>query len=269
MNTLKFVEDLARAAGDLTLRYFRGPLNTREKGGNMGIVSEADIETEKLIVQKIKEQFPNHQILAEESSPEFVKKLEDTEIWMIDPIDGTTNFVQGNVYYNVSIALYKIREGKAHPVVGCVHQPYSKDLYLAEAGKGAFLNGKKIQVSQISDAKKGCYGTGFSYNNPEILSKIMESIFKVRSVDPNATVRVNGAAALDIARTAEGILDGFWEYNLSPWDMAAGNIIMREAGGVVTNFQGADFDPLRDRNIVCGSPTTHRLLAEILRPIFT
>lgn len=263
----KFQEELARDAGRITLRYFRKPLRTEEKAEYKGIVSEADIQTEKFIVKSIKSKFPEHRILAEESAPNLAEK--DGYLWIIDPIDGTTNFVQGNVYYCISIALYFVEKGRAEPIIGCVHQPASGDLYIAENKGGAYLNGKSIQISQIRDAAKGSYGTGFAYNSDQNLQRILKSIGHVRSIHPTTTVRVNGAAALDMCRTAEGILDGFWEFNLSPWDMAAGSMIIREAGGVVTNFSGAEFDPLRDKNVICGSPITHRLLAEVIGPIFT
>jgi len=269
MVSSKFIEDLIREAGNLTLKYFRKPLHSEEKQGHKGIVSEADIATEKLIVSRIKSSFPDHHILAEEGSPELLNGSRSGMTWIIDPIDGTTNFVQGNVYYCVSIGLYEVIEGRSRPVLGSIFQPSLDNLYLAESGGGAFLNGKPIAVSHPKDPKKATFGTGFAYNTDENLKKVIGSIAAVRSLDPCTTIRINGAAALDMARTAEGILDAFWEFNLSPWDMAAGNLIVQEAGGVVTNFRGEEFDPLRDRNVICGSRETHRLLAELIRPIFT
>jgi myo-inositol-1(or 4)-monophosphatase len=266
---LDFTKSLAKDAGHLTLRYFRKPLRSEQKAGFKGIVTEADLETEKFIISKIKAQFPEHLILAEESAPE-IKKIEgDKFVWMIDPIDGTTNFAQGNVYYNVSIALYKISGQKSEGIVGCVYQPFTDELYYAEKGKGAFLNGTPIHVSNRSEPSKGSFATGFSYNSEENFQKVLKAILAIRNQDPNATIRVNGAAALDMCRTAQGIVDGFWEFNLAPWDMAAGNIIVQEAGGVVSNFTGNGFDPLHDPNVICGSKETHRLLAEIVRPIFS
>jgi myo-inositol-1(or 4)-monophosphatase len=268
-NELNFVENLAREAGRITLRYFRRPVESKIKEGNKGLVSVADLETEKFIINQIKTKFPSHEILAEESSPELLKTMEDADLWMIDPIDGTTNFLQGNVYYCVSIALYKVDSGNSHPVIAAVHQPFTGDMYLAEKRKGAFLNDKTISLNNSAVPKRGCYGTGFAYNSEVNLHKILDAIAATRRLDPSSTIRVNGAAALDICRTAEGILDGFWEFDLSPWDMAAGSLIMKEAGGVVTNFKGEDFDPVRDRNIICGTKTTHRVLLDLIQPIFT
>lgn len=267
-NYLEFTKSLAKEAGHLTLRYFRKPLRSEQKSGFQGIVTEADLATEKFIISKIASQFPEHLILAEESAPE-IKKIEDEKfVWMVDPIDGTTNFANGNIYYNVSIALYRVSNKISHPIVGCVYQPFTDELYFAEKDRGAFLNGARLQVKQRKEANEGCFATGFSYNSEEKFKKVLDAILGIRNQHANATIRVNGAAALDMCRTAEGILDGFWEFNLSPWDMAAGSIIVQEAGGVVSNFTGEGFDPLHDRNVICGSQGTHRLLAEIIRPIF-
>ncbi len=264
-----FVESLAREAGRISLRYFRKPLRSKLKPGNQGMVSEADFESERFIIDKIHNTYPEHHVLAEESAPDFLKQFADGWLWVIDPIDGTTNFVQGNVYYCISIALYEVKNSKAQPIIGCVHQPASGDLYLAVTGRGARLNGEVLKMKDSLVPQQGSFGTGFSYNSNENLNKVFLAIRKVKEIDPAATVRVNGAAALDISRTAQGVLSGFWEFNLSPWDMAAGNLIIREAGGKVSNFKGEDFDLFRDRDIICGPPLAHKLLVDNITSVFT
>lgn len=255
--------EIAQAAGRLTLEYFRKNLRISEKGNNQGIVTDADVASENLIKQLISEHFPHHAILAEESGLQGDAGVPEAQpLWIIDPIDGTTNFSKGNPYYCVSIAFAERTPKGCEVLAGAIFQPATGDLYTADKGKGSFCNGEPMRVSSLGTLAGASLATGFSSNKGTELRKVIEAIEAFQN--DCLGLRVNGAAALDMAWTARGILQGFYEKSLSPWDMAAGALLVAEAGGVVVNFDGQPFDTLRDRDVLCGNET---LVPQMLRVI--
>jgi myo-inositol-1(or 4)-monophosphatase len=260
--TIATVGDLTHKAGELTLSYFRKHLSIADKGHDLGIVTEADLASEKLLKNSIAKAFPSHAILAEESGLQE-SATQSNVIWIIDPLDGTTNFSKGNPYYCVSVAV-GVRNG-ADCVIerAAIHHPFLNDLYTAERGKGAFLNGNPIRVSELSELAQASITTGFAGNKKERLNYVIRTIeiFQNRILG----MRVNGAAALDCCNTARGLFQGFFERNLSPWDLAAGSLILSEAGARVTDMEGCEYHPLNTRDICAANPTLHAHMLETIK----
>jgi myo-inositol-1(or 4)-monophosphatase len=194
-------------------------------------VTDIDRRSEATIIQHIRRAFPDHEILAEESG-----KHEQTSDyrWIIDPLDGTTNFIHGMPMFAVSIALEV--QGELH--AGVVYEPVRKELFTAEKNKGAFLNDRKIAVSTTAEKARCLLATGFPFRNFSMLDDYLR-IFKY-FMTRTSGIRRPGSAALDLCYLACGRYDGFWELNLNPWDMAAGTLIIEEAGGRITDFSGGD-----------------------------
>jgi myo-inositol-1(or 4)-monophosphatase len=213
-------------AGALIKKHFNGPFEISHKEGINNLVTEVDQACERLITQIIKEQFPGHGIVGEEYGEH---DMQARYKWIVDPIDGTVNFAHGVPLCCVSIGLM---EGDTM-ILGAVYNPLMDELFFAEKGKGAFLNDKPIRVSQKRDLEKAFLVTGFPYHFPT--GKNPFSIFE-RLVTSGIPVRRLGSAALDLCWVACGRFDGFWEYNLNAWDVAAGYLIVEEAGGTVTDF---------------------------------
>jgi len=261
-----FLRDLSEAAGENTLKYFRSHVKSHIKSNAQGIVTEADLSTEKFIISKIRERYPDHEILAEESG---LSRLENAKYcWIIDPLDGTSNFFQGFDYYCVSIALAEKINTGFQVIAASIYRPPTHEWFWALKGQGAWLNDKPLKVSERTSLVPAALATGFSYNRDERLKKIMNAIYQFKSIAPSTIVRIFGAAALDLALTAQGHVDGFWEMGLQPWDTAAGSLLISEAGGVVTNFEGHDFDPLQDKSIVASSSKLHHLILKTIQPVF-
>lgn len=222
-------------------------------------VTRVDEESEKAIISTIKASFPDHHFLAEES----VKEIEtDGYRWIIDPLDGTTNFIHRYPVFSVSIALQYKRE----IISGVIYEPLKSDLFAAEKGRGAFLNGDRIRVSQVTTLKDSLITTGFPFRRKEFIDSylgLFRNIF-LRVSD----LRRAGSAALDLAYVACGRCEGFFEIGLSPWDMAAGELLIKEAGGIVTDFGGGR-DYLLTGNIVAGVPGIHGELLGEIKKVFT
>jgi myo-inositol-1(or 4)-monophosphatase len=218
-------------------------------------VTEVDVLSEKTIIIRIKNHFPEHQIMAEESSNDY-KKAE--YLWIIDPLDGTTNFIHGFPVFAISIALMK----KGEIVLGVVYDPLKNELFYAEQGSGAFLNGKRIHVSSIKEPAFSLIATGFPFRNKQFIPsyiKIFQSLLYSVS-----DLRRAGAAAIDLAYVACGRVDGFFEFALSPWDIAAGVVLIKEAGGVVSDFEGGD-GYLKTGNIIGGNQIIHTFLSDKIK----
>jgi myo-inositol-1(or 4)-monophosphatase len=211
--------------------------------GRSDFVTEVDRAAEQAIVDILLKAYPDHAILAEESGASG-----DSEYtWIIDPLDGTTNFIHGFPQYAVSIAL----RHREHVTQAVVFDPTRNELFTASRGRGAFLNERRIRVSKRSKLSECLIGTGFPFRSLEHLD---EYVRMFRSVtEHTAGIRRPGAAALDLAYVAAGRLDGFWEIGLSPWDMAAGSLLILEAGGLVSDFKG-EAAYLDEGRIVCGAP---------------
>lgn len=213
-------------AGILIKENFNGPFVVSHKEGINNLVTEVDQACERLISQIIKDKFPDHGIVGEEYGEH---DMQARYKWIVDPIDGTVNFAHGVPLCCVSVGLM---DGDTL-ILGAVYNPLMNELFFAEKGKGAFLNDKPIRVSQKRDLEKAFLVTGFPYHFPT--GKNPFSIFE-RLVTSGIPVRRLGSAALDLCWVACGRFDGFWEYNLNAWDVAAGYLIVEEAGGTVTDF---------------------------------
>ncbi len=221
-----FLLNLIVKAGDFIAEQAKLGFEIQEKSGKNNLVTAVDLAAEKMIKEAIAHQYPDHGFLGEEYGSHNEAA---THLWIIDPIDGTVNFAHGIPLYCVSIALAVNQE----LVLGAIYNPESKELFYAEKGKGAFLNHKKICVSQQSDFEKAFLVTGFPYHFPEGID-VANTFIEV--VHQGLPVRRLGSAALDLAFVACGRFDGFWEYLLNPWDIAAGYLLVQEAGGKVSNF---------------------------------
>lgn len=248
----------ARRAGDIIARsaaHVDG-LTVTSKSHN-DFVSEVDRRAEQEIIQIIHKAYPHHAILAEESGAQ--RPGADTHQWIIDPLDGTTNFLHGFPQYAVSIAL--MVKGQLDQAV--VYDPVSQDLYTASRGGGAQLNNRRIRVARRNELEGTLIGTGFPFRQPDLLDPYLATF---RAMAPKvADIRRAGSAALDLAYVAAGRLDGFWEFGLSPWDMAAGALLIQEAGGVVSDFGGGQ-NFLASGNIVGGNIKLHGAILQTIQP---
>jgi myo-inositol-1(or 4)-monophosphatase len=235
---VKRIAVAAAYRGGQVLRSYFGNLNRIEKKGEIDLVTEADLESEKAILAAIRNAFPNHTIVAEESG--------ETEgdaacQWLIDPLDGTTNYAHQIGLFAVSIAFFH----QQTPTVGVVLNPVTGELFSAISGQGATLNGRPIAVSTIANMSDSLLVTGFPYNLKEMLDPLMQRLTACMAVSQG--LRRLGSAALDLCFVACGRFEGFWEQNLKPWDTAAGLVIAREAGAMVTDFADRPFTIEQDR----------------------
>jgi myo-inositol-1(or 4)-monophosphatase len=251
MHELKTAAKAARVAGDMLAAAFGLPLACRKKGP-IDFVSDADVDSHHIISEIISGASP-HPILSEEGD-----QLNGEDIyWLIDPLDGTTNFLHGFPWFGVSIALVD-QDGVR---LGIVFDPLHDELYTAERGEGAFLNGSPISVSNCATLDASLLATGFPYDSwtcPEDpagdLGRFLRRV---------VSVRCNGSAALDLCQVACGRIDGYWEQRLKPWDMAAGSRIVEEAGGRVSTPEGIQFS-VAATGITAANPTLHRELLKVL-----
>ncbi|HEY7741492.1 MAG TPA: inositol monophosphatase family protein [Burkholderiales bacterium] len=242
----------ARRAGNIITRASRNldAIAFREKAVN-DFVSEVDREAEEAVIRTLRDAYPAHSILAEESGASGESEYQ----WIIDPLDGTTNFIHGFPQYCVAIAL-KHRELVTQAVI---YDPSRNDLFTATRGRGAFLNDQRMRVSKRTHLRASLIGTGFPFRqleHMEVYLAILRDMMRGA-----AGVRRAGSAALDLAYVAAGRLDGFWEFGLSPWDMAAGALLVSEAGGLVGDLAGEN-RYLQTGNIVAGNP---KVFVELLR----
>jgi myo-inositol-1(or 4)-monophosphatase len=233
-------------------------IKVMEKGHN-DFVTEIDKAAELAIIDVLKNAYPDHAVLAEESGASTNLHDETENVWIIDPIDGTTNFIHGFPQYCVSIALQQ--RGQITQAV--VYDPTRNDLFTATKGAGAYLNEKRIRVSRRDKMADALIGTGFPCRDRDALDEYMK-MFRVMT-EKCAGLRRPGAAALDLAYVAAGRLDGFFEKGLQPWDMAAGSLLITEAGGIVGNFSG-EADYLYKRNVLAGTPKIFAQMVHLLSP---
>jgi myo-inositol-1(or 4)-monophosphatase len=250
---LKIVEVIARQAGAVLLEGYGKAHHVQQKGV-IDLVTEFDRRSEDLILSFIQQKFPDHAILAEESG--YHKSSSEYQ-WVIDPLDGTTNFAHGIPVFSVTIALLRNNS----PILGVAYDPLRDEMFSAEAGQGATLNNKPIHVSSEPDLGKAVMSTGFPYDlrtNPRNnFSQFVQ--FQSRT----QAVRHLGSAALDCAWTAMGRLDGYWEFGVKPWDVGAGGLIVREAGGCVTSVDG-DEDFLSGDTILVSNNLLHEEMLRVL-----
>jgi myo-inositol-1(or 4)-monophosphatase len=245
----------ARAAGNIIVRNMdRIDRLTIASKKNNDFVSEVDHQAESAIIDILRQSYPDHGFFAEESG----KQDENADYqWIIDPLDGTTNFLHGFPQFAVSIAL----KHKARLEAAVIYDPFSQELFTAARGEGAQLNEKRIRVSGHTGLKGALLSTGFPYTDQSYLDTYLETMKALMA--PAAGIRRPGSAALDLAWMAAGRTDGFWEFNLNTWDIAAGALIVREAGGIVTDFNGSD-GYLESGDIIAASP---KVFPEMLKII--
>lgn len=253
------VKAARRAASIITRASFEvEQLRVTHKGHN-DFVTEVDQAAEKAIVDVLRQAYPDHAILAEESGASSNLHKDSENVWIIDPLDGTTNFIHGFPQYAISIGLQQ--RGQITQAV--VYDPTRNELFTASKGAGAFLNDKRIRVAKRDKLADALIGTGFPYSDLSGLDEYVK-MFHVMT-EKSAGLRRPGAAALDLAYVAAGRLDGFFEKNLKPWDIAAGSLLITEAGGLVGDFHG-ESDYLYKGNVIAGSPKIFSQMISVLSP---
>src|SRR5258705_3754500 len=252
---LNFAIQIARDAGSLLVQRL-GAARVSNKG-DIDLVTEADIASEQLIIDRIRSYYPQHAILAEESG-ELVNvgaQRSDWK-WLIDPLDGTTNYAHGYPCFCVSIGL----ENAGSLEVGVVYDPIRDELFAAERGSGATLNGRKIHVSSVDELNSAMVCTGFPYNvreRPNFARDFINFTMQAQAV------RRDGSAAIDLAYVACGRFDGFWAAGLNPWDIAAGGLLIQEAGGQVTDFGGGVLD-IYTPKVIASNGLIHNAMMRVL-----
>ena len=249
-------------AGAVLKKHY-GRLKSVDEKFQAGLVSEADRESEDTIKRLIHGQFPDHQILGEETGLSLGSGGAWKALWMIDPLDGTTNYVHRVPFFCISMGLEVEIDGRRELLAGVVDAPLLNWRYHAIRGQGAFLNGNRIEVSKRTEFREGLFATGFS-NSDNTLDQQMELLLEV--IRKARGIRRLGAAALDLCLVAEGVFDGFWERNLQPWDTAAGVLIAREAGAVAIDFSGRTFDPT-NKSVLCAPPAQHEHVLQHMKRV--
>lgn len=256
--TLKTLQ-AARLGREVLLDYFGRVKDVQEKF-QAGLVSEADKTSEKVIESYLKTHFPSFDFLGEESAPEdLVKKSQsDRPQWVLDPLDGTTNYIYGFPVFAVSLAL----QYKGQVLLGVVDAPLLGKVYCGWKGGGSYCNGQKLRVSDCGQINKSLLATGFFSEVEEELNQQLR-IFE-KAIRKARAIRRAGSAALDLCWVASGVFDGYWEKNLKPWDVAAGLLIVQEAGGVITDFKGQPYNLFKD-SIVAGNATMVEQICSLTR----
>ncbi len=251
---LKSAKIAARAGREVLLHYFGQLKNVQEKA-QAGLVSEADVESERVIAKILKQDFPQLSFLGEEGAFEKGDDRVPDSAWVVDPLDGTTNYVHGFHVFCVSIGL----QWKNEIVLGVVDVPILNKIYSCSQGHGAYVNDQPIKVSQRTSIKDSLLATGFFHENhaalKEQLKIFSDLVYEARGI------RRPGAAAYDLALVAEGVFDAFWEPNLKPWDAAAGVALVREAGGVAWSYTNGDYR-LGDHTLLSGNATICQAIRE-------
>jgi myo-inositol-1(or 4)-monophosphatase len=255
---LNFAIQTARDAGHLLIDRLGRALQVSNKG-DINLVTEGDLASEKLIIERIRSHYPRHAILAEESgsSDGVVAEAGKSEWkWIIDPLDGTTNYAHGYPCFCVSIAAE--RGGRIE--IGVIYDPTRDEMFAAERGQGATVNDRKIRVSEIEDLNSAMLCTGFPYDvreRPQFARHFANFTMQAQGV------RRDGSAAIDLAYVACGRFDGFWEDGLHPWDVAAGVLLIEEAGGVITDFDGAPLD-IYTPKVLASNGLVHEAMMRVL-----
>ena len=250
---LKFAKDIARGGGEILIRGSRKRPTVRYKS-RVDLVTAIDLKSEKYITSRIKKSFPEHAILAEEGGR---SKNQSSHLWVIDPLDGTTNYAHGYPAYCVSIAL--MVDDKI--MVGVIYDPIHDEMFYAARGRGAFLNKRRISVSAKNKLAHCLLATGFPYDIAE--SRIDNLDNFARMYKAARGIRRGGSAALDMCYLACGRFDGFWELKLHPWDTAAGMLLVQEAGGRVTRIDGGKYS-IFDKSILASNGRIHKQMQKVL-----
>ena len=254
-------EELKRIAlkavkeGGAILMEYLGKVQSIDYKGEINLVTEVDRRSEEVVMGIIKDSYPDHRILAEETGDSGESS---SFKWIIDPLDGTTNYAHGYTCFCISLAI----EHEGEVIYAAVYDPVREELFTAEKGKGAYLNGKAIKVSSTQQLNQSLLCTGFPY---DVRNDMNSNILHFRNfLLKTQAVRRDGSAALDLCYTAAGRFDGFWEQKLFPWDVAAGSLLVTEAGGNLSNFKGENFS-IYDKEIVASNGIIHNQMIEVLR----
>lgn len=249
----------ALKAGELLRFGFNTTYKVFSKPGLHNLVTDFDLAAEKCISEMIHEHFPTHSILAEEGGEK--KNPQSMVTWVIDPLDGTVNFAHNIPFFSVSIGVCD-----GHEVLcGVVYQPMTHELFIAEKGKGAYLNGKRLQVSATEHLKDAILATGFPYNLKENPLRCIDTFSKIAS-SLGVPIRRLGSAALDLSYVAAGRFDGFWEVELQPWDLAAGKLMIEEAGGKVSHYDGKTRSIFTSGTLLASNGQIHEKMIDLLTP---
>ncbi len=249
---LSFAMEIAKGAGEI-LRDNYGRVREINFKGEIDLVTNVDLQSEKFLIERITEKYPRDEILAEESG----EQAGSGGTWIIDPLDGTTNFAHNYPKFAVSIGY--VENGTI--MWGVIYDPIMDELFHAERGKGAYLNGERIHVSSTEQLSLSLLATGFTYDVRETGRNIAEFNTFLRKVQG---IRRDGSAALDLAYLAAGRFDGFWEYGLKPWDVVAGIILVLEAGGVVTDMSGGTYR-IGSYEILASNGKIHSEMIEVIK----
>jgi len=252
---LNFVIQTARDAGRILAERLGRALEVSNKG-DIDLVTESDLASEKLIIDRIKSHYPRHAILAEESGDAASMETSSEWKWIIDPLDGTTNYAHGYPCFCVSIGVE--RAGRIE--LGVVYDPLRDEVFAAERGEGATLNERRIRVSRVEELNRALLCTGFPYDvreRPHFARHFSNFTMQAQAV------RRDGSAALDLAYVAAGRFDGFWEDGLSPWDVAAGSLLVEEASGRVSNFRGLPLD-IYSPQVLVSNGAVHDAMISVL-----
>ncbi|MBD3374976.1 inositol monophosphatase [candidate division KSB1 bacterium] len=248
----------AKQAGEILLKH-HGQIDLAhvDTKNPSDFVTHVDKKSEQIIIEVIKSDFPDHKIYAEESA----KDTRGGYRWIIDPLDGTTNYMHGFPVFSVSIAL----EFDDEIVLGVVFDPTRNELYVAEQGQGSTCNGKKICVSQVQQPELALLVSGFPFRSKKFIDLYQQSFNRLFL--KVAGIRRLGSAALDFCHIAAGRSEGFWEIGLSPWDVAAGYVLVKEAGGKITDFVGGP-NAIWDGNVIASNGHLHPLISKVVKDVF-
>jgi myo-inositol-1(or 4)-monophosphatase len=245
-----FLESVCRGAGEILCRFFGTKLTSTAKS-DKSIVTEADLASEKYILEQIKRFYPDDLFLAEESGLSHEAPEPGKYIWIIDPLDGTTNFFNAYPFFSVSIARALVTpERKYEVVLGGVGDPCRNQYYWAAQGMGAYRGSDKLQVSGSTDIDAAFIVTGIAYNRNETFERDQRILMRV--LERCRNLRRDGSAALDMALVACGVFEAFFEAGLKPWDVAAGSILIKEAGGVIHNYDATQAYDVAGEGVICG-----------------
>jgi myo-inositol-1(or 4)-monophosphatase len=256
---LDFALETAWRAGEVLCQYYRQRHTVERKSSDIDLVTEADLAAERLIVDAIRERFPEHTILSEEGLGDVQELAGKAEcLWVVDPLDGTVNYAHGYPVWGVSLAL--ARHGQV--VMGVIYDPLRDELFWAERDQGAWFGEKRLRVSEAAYLKDALVATGFAYKRATLEDN---NLAEFNAMMPRVQgVRRAGAAVLDLAHLAAGRLDGYWEMHLQPWDWAAGSLLVEEAGGAVTDIYGEPWS-LTTNNLAASNGPLHEELLAVLK----
>lgn len=249
----------ANAAADIITGFRRDGFDVHTKADStatVNMVSDADLAAEKAIVETIRGTFPDHQFLAEET---FTAPADAPNLWVIDPLDGTTNFVHGLEHVGVSIAYYQ----NGTPICGVVVNPIRDQWFTAQRGTGAWVNGVRAKVANHTDLTQALIGVGFYYDRGEMMKATLAAVSELFQNNIHG-IRRFGTASLDLCMVGCGMLGAFFEYQLSPWDFAAGRLFIAEAGGMVTTCDGSDL-PLEVSTVLASNGHLHDVMLDVTR----